>query len=304
MSAPAQPFTVTPVTANIGAVVEGIQLSGDLGPDTVTWLEEQLLAHKVIFLRGQGLDQTEHEAFGRLLGEPQAHPTVPSADDRFALAIDSHAGQRADRWHADVTFIPNYPKISILRAIEVPAVGGDTLWANEVAAYDALSAPLRQLADGLRAVHTNLYDYAAPRPGSDPEAADAYRRQFQATAWRTEHPLVRVHPQTGERALVLGSFIDHIVGVTRQESELLLELFQSRVERPENLVRWRWAPGDVAIWDNRATQHRVVDDFDDDTRSLTRVTLAGEVPVGVDGRASELLARVGDDIPQPQPVAA
>lgn len=293
-------LTVTPVTGRIGAVVEGLRLGPDLAPESAAALEQALLSRKVVFLRGQDhLDQPGQEGFGRLLGTPQAHPTVPSADGRFALPIDSAHGQRADRWHADVTFIPNYPKLSILRAVTVPAAGGDTLWANQVTAYAGLPEPLQRLVDGLRAVHTNAYDYAIPREDPNAEALERSREQFRSTVWRTEHPLVRVHPQTGERALVLGGFIDEIVGLDRRDGDRLLELLQGHVERPENIVRWRWQPGDVAIWDNRATQHRVVDDFADDTRKLFRVTLEGEVPVGVDGRESRLLTRDGDNIPQP-----
>jgi alpha-ketoglutarate-dependent taurine dioxygenase len=291
-------LALRPVTAHTGAVVENLRLTPDLPQATVAELEQALLRYKVLFVRGQGqLDQPGQEGLARLLGTPQAHPTVPSADGRYSLSIDSAHGQRADRWHSDVTFIPNYPKISILRAIEVPDAGGDTLWANSVAAYESLPEPLKRLAEGLRAVHTNAYDYAVPRHDPNAKALEERRQEFTATDWRTEHPVVRVHPQTGERALVLGSFVTEISGFSRSDSKAVYELLQAHVERHEHIVRWRWAPGDVALWDNRATQHRAVNDFADGTRTLFRVTLEGEVPVGVDGRASELLARIGSDIP-------
>ncbi len=298
MSTTSSALALQPATARIGAVVDDLRLTPDLPAAVLAELEQALLRHKVLFVRGQDhLDQLAQEAFGRLLGTPQAHPTVPSADGRYSLSIDSAHGQRADRWHSDVTFIPNYPKISILRAIDVPAAGGDTLWANTVTAYEELPEPLKRLADGLRALHRNVYDYAVPRHDPNAAAVEQRRAEFTATDWRTEHPVVRIHPQTGERALVLGNFVKEISGLSQRDGKAVYDLLQAYVERHENIVRWRWRPGDVAIWDNRATQHRAVDDFADGSRTLFRVTLEGEVPVGVDGRESELLARVGDDIP-------
>jgi taurine dioxygenase len=188
-----------------------------------------------------------------------------------------------------VTFVPNYPKISILRAEAAPDHGGDTLWANAEAAYDDLPGPLRRLADGLRAIHTNEFDYAIPSAGPRADAIRRYGETFTRTLYRTEHPLVRVHPESGRRSLLLGNFVREIVDLPSRDGRLLLDLFQGYIERPENVVRWRWRRGDVAIWDNRATQHRAVDDFGDQPRQLFRQTVDGDVPVGVDGRESRLL---------------
>jgi alkyl sulfatase len=282
---------VQPVAGRIGAVVDGVQLAGDLDSEIFSAINRALLEHKVLFLRGQDhLDAAEQEAFARLFGEPVAHPTVPSADGRFSLAIDSEHGARADHWHSDVTFVPAYPKVSILRAEVIPDRGGDTLWSNTAAAYDELGPTLRELADGLRAVHTNDYDYAVPRENPHAERLREHRDQFVSTTYETEHPVVRIHPESGERSLLLGAFVREILGVSRGDSRALLELFQGHVEREENIVRWRWAPGDVAIWDNRATQHRAVDDYGEQPRKLFRVTVDGDVPVGVDGKASKLLS--------------
>ncbi|MFE7773411.1 TauD/TfdA dioxygenase family protein [Streptomyces sp. NPDC057445] len=282
----------------IGAVISGIRLGPDLAPDTVTALRKALLGHKVVFLRGQDhLDEESHEGFARLLGTPVAHPTVPSADGRYSLGIDSDHGGRANQWHTDVTFVPAYPAFSVLRAVTIPPYGGDTLWANTAAAYEYLPRSLRALADSLRAVHSNEYDYAALRPDALPEALAQYREVFTSTSFRTEHPVVRVHPESGERTLLLGNFVERISGLTGRDSRALLDLFQSHIERPENTVRWQWQPGDVAIWDNRATQHYGVDDSGDHERKLRRVTIDGDVPVGVDGRASELLSP--ETVPEP-----
>ncbi|MFJ6698533.1 TauD/TfdA dioxygenase family protein [Streptomyces sp. NPDC091272] len=286
---------VTPLSGRIGAVVSGVTLSGDLSEATLTALEEALYTHKVIFFRGQDhLDDTAHEEFARRLGHPVSHPTVPSADGRYIFELDATKGVRANQWHTDVTFVPAYPKASILRALEIPARGGDTIWANTAAAYNDLPLPLRTLADSLHAVHSNDYDYAeriAHRPsGADAEVAKLYRKVFVSTTFRTEHPVVRVHPVTGERTLLLGNFVQRLAGLPTADSRALIDLFQRYVERPENLVRWRWQVGDVAIWDNRATQHYAVDDYGDQPRVVRRITLDGDVPAGVDGFRSTLLA--------------
>ncbi|MFD8019838.1 TauD/TfdA dioxygenase family protein [Streptomyces lavendulae] len=283
--------TVTKLGGRIGAEIGGVRLGGDLAPEAVAEIRTALLAHKVVFFRGQDhLDEAGHEAFAQLLGTPVAHPTVPSADGRYALGIDSHHGARANQWHTDVTFVPAYPAFSILRAVTIPPYGGNTLWANTATAYTHLPEPLRALADGLRAVHSNEYDYAALKPDALPEALAQYREVFTSTKFLTEHPVVRVHPETGERTLLLGNFVQRINGLTGRDSRTLLDLFQAHIESPENTVRWQWRAGDVAIWDNRATQHYGVDDSDDHERTLRRVTVDGDVPVGPDGLPSRLIS--------------
>ncbi|KOU22337.1 taurine dioxygenase [Streptomyces sp. WM6372] len=289
---------VTRIGGRIGAEIGGVQLGGGLPDEVVAEVRAALLAHKVVFFRDQDhLDEAGHEAFARLLGTPVAHPTVPSADGRYALGIDSHHGARANQWHTDVTFVPAYPAFSILRAVTLPPYGGNTLWANTAAAYAHLPEPLRVLADGLRAVHTNEYDYAALKPDALPEALAQYREVFTSTKFRTEHPVVRVHPETGERTLLLGNFVQRIDGLTGRDSRALVDLFQSHIESPENTVRWQWRAGDVAIWDNRATQHYGVDDSDDHERTLRRVTVDGDVPVGPDGLPSRLISP--ETVPDP-----
>ncbi|MFD3547760.1 TauD/TfdA dioxygenase family protein [Streptomyces sp. NPDC058655] len=291
MATATQTTTVTRIGGRIGAEIGGVRLGGDLPAATVAEIRSALLAHKVVFFRAQDhLDEASHEAFAQLLGAPVAHPTVPSADGRYALGIDSHHGARANQWHTDVTFVPAYPAFSILRAVTIPPYGGDTLWANTATAYSGLPEPLRALADGLRAVHSNEYDYAALRPDALPEALAQYREVFTSTSFLTEHPVVRVHPETGERTLLLGNFVQRISGLTGRDSKVLQDLFQAHIESPENTVRWQWRTGDVAIWDNRATQHYGVDDSDDHERTLRRVTVDGDVPVGPDGEPSRLIS--------------
>ncbi|MFF1925005.1 TauD/TfdA dioxygenase family protein, partial [Streptomyces sp. NPDC058221] len=286
-TAPAPAITVQKLGGRIGAVISGVRLGGDLAPETVAAVRAALLANKVVFFRDQDhLDEDSHEAFGRLLGTPVAHPTVPSADGRYSLGIDSDHGGRANQWHTDVTFVPAYPAFSILRAVVIPPYGGNTLWSNTAAAYAELPEQLRALADSLRAVHSNDYDYAALRPNAVPEALAKYKEVFTSTKFLTEHPVVRVHPETDERVLLLGNFVQRISGLTGRDSRALVDLFQSHIERPENTVRWDWQVGDVAIWDNRATQHYGVDDSDTHETKKRRVSIDGDIPVGVDGRSA------------------
>lgn len=283
------PQDVYPVTPRIGAEIRNLLLSGDLDADVVADISALLLRHKVLFFRCQThLDDAEQERFALRLGQLAPHPTQAIvAGTASILELDSsRGGGRADQWHTDVTFVEAYPKASVLRGVVIPRVGGDTIWANTVTAYDNLPAPLQRLADSLRAVHSNAYDYAALRPKARDEDKQHHARVFASTVIETEHPVVRVHPETGERSLLLGSFVKRIDGLAQDESQKIYELLQAYVTAPENTVRWRWQAGDVVIWDNRATQHYAVNDYGDQHRVVRRVTVAGDVPVGVDGRRS------------------
>ncbi|MEV6389174.1 TauD/TfdA dioxygenase family protein [Nocardia xishanensis] len=288
--APAPTVSVTKLGARIGAQVDNVRLGGDLEAASVDVIRRALLEHKVVFFRGQDhLTEDGQYEFAELLGTPTTpHPTVTSHGEK-SLAIDSEYG-RANSWHTDVTFVDRIPKASILRAVTLPAYGGSTTWASTVAAYESLPEPLKLLAENLRAVHTNVYDYAAAHGAKARPNTVEYRAEFESTYYETEHPVVRVHPETGEKALLVGHFVKHFAGLSGAESQALFRLFQDRVTRLENTVRWNWQLGDVAIWDNRATQHYAVDDYDDQPRRLTRITLAGDVPVGVDGVASAVIA--------------
>jgi taurine dioxygenase len=180
--------------------------------------------------------------------------------------------------------------VSILRAVVIPPSGGDTVWANTAAAYDELPPALKALAENLWAVHGNDYDYAATRIEPDAHGAKRYQEVFTSRLIQAEHPLVRVHPETGERTLVAGHFIKNFIGYNTQDSDHLFAIFQNHITRLENTVRWRWSEGDVAIWDNRATQHYAINDYGDQHRVVRRVTVAGDVPVSVDGQRSRVRA--------------
>jgi taurine dioxygenase len=277
----------------IGAEIRGVTLSADLDADTIAAIQQALVEHKVVFFRGQThLDDVTQEAFAKLLGEPVAHPTVPVVDGtHYLLELDSDKGARASSWHTDVTFVDAYPKASILRSVVVPEYGGDTTWANTATAYEHLPSELKELADKLVAVHSNEYDYAAVKPNAQAEIAEHYRKVFTSTVYETEHPVVRVHPVSGERSLLLGHFVKRIKGYGAADSAHLFNLLQSHVVRLENTVRWTWQVGDVAIWDNRSTQHYAVDDYGTQKRVVRRVTLQGEVPFGVNGQRSQTIKK-------------
>lgn len=289
----ADQIVVHKLGSRIGAVVSGVRLSGDLPAAAVEEIRAALLTHKVIFFRDQHrLDDAEQLAFAALLGTPIGHPAAAALapDAPIITPINSEFG-KANRWHTDVTFAANYPAASILRAVTLPSYGGSTLWANTAAAYTALPEPLKCLVENLWALHTNRYDYVdSVSTESATDLQRAFRQAFEKPDFRTEHPVVRVHPETGERTLVAGNFVRSFVGLDSTESNALFELLQRRITVPENTVRWNWRPGDVAIWDNRATQHSAVDDYDDQYRLMHRVTLIGDVPVDVHGRRSRVIS--------------
>ncbi|MGF6546390.1 TauD/TfdA dioxygenase family protein [Paraburkholderia youngii] len=286
------------VAGLIGGEVQDFKLSPALDESVIDTLHRALVKYKVLFFRDQGhLDDVSHQAFGARFGETVAHPTVPSPEGTALFELDaSKGGGRADSWHTDVTFVDAFPKISILRGVKIPAYGGDTVWANTAVAYERLPDDLKRLADSLWAVHTNDYDYGAERiAGTDTQSAAArlahHQNVFVSTVYEAEHPIVHVHPVSGERALLLGHFIKRIVGLSSSESARIFEILQNRVIRLENTVRWQWRENDVAIWDNRATQHYAVNDYGTQERLVRRVTVAGERAVSVDGRRSRTLRR-------------
>jgi len=279
------------VTVRIGAELSGVDLTA-LDDEDIAAIRQAILAHRVVFFRGQELGATEQIGFASKLGPlTRSHPTLPPlTGDPEIFDLDSAAGAAANHWHTDVTFVEHPPTFSILHALIVPEVGGDTLWANTVAGYADLPTDLRTLADGLRAVHSNGHDYGRVDVASlkgmlRPEQLE-YVRSFVSQVFETEHPVVRIHPETGEPALLLGGFAHRLAGHPNPESYGLIGMLQSYVTRPENIVRWHWQPGDVAVWDNRSTQHYAIYDYGDERRRMHRVTTSGTAPQGLDGRKS------------------
>ncbi|CAM5673858.1 Alpha-ketoglutarate-dependent sulfate ester dioxygenase [Streptomyces alboniger] len=293
-------FDIRRIGGRIGAEIHGVDLSAELEPAIVTEINSALLAHKALVFRDQHLDDAGQLRFASLFGAlTTAHPTVPSVEGQpEILPVDGDEGIRANNWHTDVTFVRTPPKASTLRSIVVPPYGGNTLIANSAAAYRDLPDALRDLADRLWAVHTNDHDYAAPKS----EKAAEHRRRFVSRKYRTAHPVVRVHPETGERGLFIGGFAQSIVGLSSSESRDLLRILQAYVTRPENIVRVVWSPGDLVLFDNRITQHYAPDDYGDLPRLLHRVTVAGDAPAGIDGTLSRVIE--GDEAAHYTPAAA
>ncbi|WP_340540591.1 TauD/TfdA dioxygenase family protein [Nocardioides sp. GXZ039] len=286
----ASPLTVQRLGGRIGARIDGVRLGGDLDAVTVAGIRAALLEHKVVFFSGQHhLDDAGHQAFAETMGPlTTAHPTVNTGSPRV-FKVTADKGMAANAWHTDVTFVDRVPAISVLRAVTLPPYGGNTVWANAVAAYDALPPSLKALVEDLWAVHTNSYDYAQQDEESEEPDANYSRADFTAQLFETEHPVVRVHPETGERAFVLGHFVKGFVGYNQRESSAIFNLLQNRITKLENTIRWSWKPGDVAMWDNRATQHYAVADFGTEYREMRRITVAGDLPVSIGGRRSRVL---------------
>ena len=272
---------VVPVTPVLGAELRGVKLRPEIDDDEVAAIRTALLDHKVLFFRDQSLDPSGLTQLARRFGEPTpAHPVEPSVEGHpEVLSLDSEEGARADVWHSDLTFQEQPPLGALLHAEVVPDVGGDTLWVDMGAAYEALSPAMRSFLDGLTATHSpsKAGDYFAGRDTSSGDKAAA-----TAAAGPVCHPVVRVHPETGRRSLFVNPlFTIKIDGLRRSESDAILELVQQVATRPDGMVRWRWQAGDVAFWDNRCTMHYALMDYGTTRRNMLRVALEGDRPVGV-----------------------
>ncbi len=295
-------LSIRRVAGNIGAEILDVKITPEIDAETFSQIEAALVKYKVLFFRKQTqLTDETHQAFGARFGKVVAHPTVPSPAGTKLFELDaSKGGGRADSWHTDVTFVEAFPKISILRGVTIPAYGGDTVWANTVTAYENLPEELKRFVENLRAVHSNDYDYGAERLVAEQQRLDHHRKVFVSAVYEAEHPVVHVHPVSGEKALLLGHFFKRLSGFSSRESSRLFELLQARVIQLENTVRWRWQQDDVVIWDNRATQHYAVNDYGTQPRLVRRVTIEGDAAVAVDGSRSRTVSR-----PEPQsPVSA
>jgi len=285
-------FDIKQLTGRIGAEILGLDLTKELTKDLIRDIRQTLLQYKVIFFRNQNLDAQGQISFARNFGEvTKAHPTAPSLPDHpevFDLNYNKTTNY-ANNWHTDTTFLDRPPLGYILRILEVPPVGGDTLWANTVTAYQDLPIHLRCLADQLWAVHTNANNYVTPAINLANEAINFRTIPDSNNRYETLHPVVRVHPESGERGLFIDEFVHYIQGLSTSESINLVQLFQSYVTRPENTVRWRWQLGDIAFWDNRVTQHYAIADYGNHARRVQRVTIAGDIPVNIEGKPSVVI---------------
>ena len=255
-------FDVRPVSGALGAEVRGVPLDALTDADFAA-VRELLLEYLVLFLPdAAGLTPEAHKDFGRRFGELEVHPFLPKLPGHDELVVlDSDQGAKADVWHTDVTFSPSPPIASVLQLVTTPDAGGDTMWSNQYLAYEAVSAPLREMLDGLSALHV----FEHPNGSFRSEA---------------EHPVVRTHPETGRRSLYVNRmFTKRIPQLSPVESDAVLSYLFELSEAPNRVCRYRWVPGAVAIWDNRATQHYAVNDYTG-RRVGRRVTVLGDKPEG------------------------
>jgi alpha-ketoglutarate-dependent taurine dioxygenase len=285
---------ITPLTGTTGAAIRGVTLREPLSSAILSDIRQALFEYKVIFFPGQHLSTDEHFAFAEQLGEiTEGHPTSAADQGRWGLneinyteRREAYAGRhdparkpRREGWHTDVTFMETPPMASILNAIAMPERGGDTVFANTQAAYEALSPPFREFLDGLVAVHSGEEAFGEQiRARGYGEWEGTRFSQLQPV----EHPVVCTHPETGQRCLFVNpEFTSHLKGFSRRESDGLLELLYQHMVEQKFLVRYSWNAGDLGIWDNRATMHLVVIDYGTQHRLIQRVTIKGERPFGI-----------------------
>lgn len=270
-----QHFDVKRLGATIGAEIAGVDLAGLLAPPVIAELRRALLDYKVLFFRGQRLSASDHVAFARSFGDLEVHPFIPAHPDhpelvRFAKSADTAGYENV--WHSDVTWREIPSMGAVLRAVEVPPTGGDTLFSDMYAAYDGLDEQTRARADGLQAVHDFLRSFGMQVA---PEKMEEMRRQYP----KVTHPVVRTHEETGRRLLYVNRiFVDHIVGLDTEESDRMLDVLCRQAEIVEHQCRWRWEPDSVAFWDNRAVQHYACSDYWPSVRVMERASIIGTRP--------------------------
>ena len=258
-------WEVRPLSPALGAEVIGPKIN-NLNDDQVKKLKELLLEHLVIFMPGQSPSPALHVEFGKRFSSLEGHPNLSSDDKlpREIFELKASKGGIADEWHTDLTFRSSPAIMSIMHIVKCPEVGGDTLWSSTYAAYDQLSSPMKDLCEGLPALHD-----AHPHNQPDQMAI---------------HPVVRLHPETQRRALYINQhFTQRIVELSAEESEAVLKYLIGWISHPKFSVRYRWRPGTVCMWDNRCTQHMVLNDFTGE-RVIQRVTVTGDKVFGVKGK--------------------
>ncbi|MFC3816386.1 TauD/TfdA dioxygenase family protein [Lysobacter sp. GCM10012299] len=276
------------LTCAIGAELVGVDLADAIHDDGLFQeLRRLLVQHKVLFLRDQDITRAEHVAFARRFGELEDHPVAGSDPEHPGLVrIYKSPEQPNERyenaWHSDATWRVAPPFGCVLRCVECPPAGGDTMWANMVLAYEKLPEHIKQQIDGLRARHSIEATFGAAMPV---EKRLALKQQFPDA----EHPVVRIHPDTGEKILFVNAFTTHFTNFHTPDnvrygqdytagSQQLLQYLISQAHVPEYQVRWRWTPNSIAIWDNRSTQHYAVMDYPPCHRKMERAGIIGDVP--------------------------
>ncbi|SDO04424.1 taurine dioxygenase [Pseudomonas jinjuensis] len=274
-------MNIEPLSPALGAVVTGIDLSHPLDDTQHRSIEQALLQHQVLFFRDQPLQPAQQARFAARFGDLHIHPIYPGVpEQREVIVLDTAITDMRDNaiWHTDVTFLETPALGAVLAAKQVPAYGGDTLWASGTAAFEALSKPLQKLLDGLTATHDISKSFPQERFGAT-DADLARLEQARRDHPPRVHPVLRTHPVTGRKALFVNDgFTIRINELEPAESRALLELLFAHASRPEFTVRWRWKANDVAFWDNRVTQHYATDDYRPQRRVMHRATILGDRP--------------------------
>lgn len=289
-SAGVDQLDVTYLSGTIGAEIRGVDVR-HLDAETVAAIRDLWVKRRVVFFPGQHLEPAEHLAFARLFGEPtEGHPVIPgiadnpevfeidytTAGELYATYGDVASYERGVAWHTDVTFVKRPPLGSILRAVHVPEFGGDTLWSDQIAAFDGLSPALQEFLSDLTAVHDGKRQFQGIL---DLVGEGKWEGETFTALEPVEHPVVRTHPESGEKILFVNpGFTSRIKELTLNESDALLAYLYAHSVKPEYTVRYRWGHGDIGFWDNRSTQHAVSGDFGGKHRVIQRVTLRGDEP--------------------------
>jgi len=274
-------ITVSRLTPALGAIVEGINLADELPQLCIDRLGELLVEHQILFFRRQPLTPQQQYRFAQRFGELHIHPIYPVLPELpEIMVIDTHEGflPDNDNWHTDVTFSPTPPLAGILAAKQLPSAGGDTLWSSNLAAYEALSAPLQRFLENLTAEHSVVKSFPAGRWSADPAYKERYERAV-AKHPPVTHPVVRTHPVSKRKTLFVNEgFTTRINELSARESDALLAFLFAHAARPEFTLRWHWNVDDVAFWDNRITHHYAVADYLPQRRIMHRATVIGDRP--------------------------
>ncbi len=274
-------LTITPISAALGAQIDGIDLTQPLNTEQRDAIEQALLKHQVIFFKKQSITPQQQARFAANFGDLHIHPIYPNVPEQpEVLVLDTAVTDVRDNavWHTDVTFLATPAMGAVLSAKQLPAFGGDTLWASGIAAFEGLSKPLQALLDGLTATHDFTKSFPLERFGSTPEDFARWD-QTRKNNPPLSHPVIRTHPVSGRKSLFVNEgFTTRINELSELESEAILKLLFAHATRPEYTIRWRWEENDVAFWDNRVTQHYAVDDYRPNRRVMHRATIFGDAP--------------------------
>ena len=274
-------LTITPISSALGAQIDGVDLTRPLSPLQRDAIEQALLEYQVIFFKQQSITPQQQARFAANFGDLHIHPIYPNVPEQpEVLVLDTAVTDVRDNavWHTDVTFLPTPALGAVLSAKQLPAFGGDTLWASGIAAFEGLSRPLQVLLDGLTATHDFTKSFPLERFGSTPEDLQRWE-QTRKNNPPLSHPVIRTHPVSGRKSLFVNEgFTTRINELSEAESEAILKLLFAHSTRPEYTIRWRWQENDVAFWDNRVTQHYAVADYRPNRRVMHRATILGDAP--------------------------